>query len=543
MAMLISWLDEWAQLLLRWVHVLAAMAWIGHAFMFHGIESALAKERAGWRPGERPDDDLGDLWLIHGGGFFHMKKTRSMPQALVDQLHWFRFEALFTWLSGFGLVALMYWSGGATLMIDPTLSKLDPGVAAGIGVGTLLVAWAVYDAIWTSSLARVGPAAAGLSAAALIGLVEVLTRLVSGRAAFLHVGALLGTLMTANVWMRILPNSRRTVAAIGRGEVPDPAWGMVGHQRSFHNGYLHFPIVFLMISNHYPGLYAHPRRDVVLLLVVALGVLLRQVFYDGRSTSAVVRGGIALVVAWLGLLTVPAEALQHDPEPLTDVTAGEAFDAAQTGAVTGRITLAGAAPAPTEIRLVNGCDQQVKGPVFDRPVVVDQGRVAEVVVALVGGHERWRAPPAPSAPVEVDQRGCVYERRQYGVRVGQPVTFINSDPLFHNVRTVATANDTFNLTMEAQDERITRRFLRPERDVEARCDVHPWMVAHLAILDHPWFAITGADGSFRIEGVPAGRYEIAAWHPVLGEQVGSVDVTPGGTASYSVEFIRGGTSP
>ena len=389
-----------------------------------------------------------------------------------------------------------------------------------------MVGWALYDAIWASSLGEMGAVATGLSVAGLVAVVEVLTHLVSGRAAFLHVGALLGTLMTANVWMRILPNSRRTVAAIGRGEVPDPAWGKVGHQRSFHNGYMHFPIVFLMISNHYPTLYAHPRRDIVLLLVVALGALARQVFYDGAATSAVVRGGIAAVAVALGVLTAPVSALRQEPELPADVSAGAPIDPDAVGAVTGRITVDGALRAPDEIQLVNGCDLQVQGKVYDDALKVDKGRVAEVFVTITTGWERWQIPPAPASEVEIDQRGCMYAHRQYAARVGQPVTFINSDPLFHNVRSIAASNDTFNVNMQAKGERATRRFLRPEQMVEARCDVHPWKVTHLAVMSHPWFAITGADGSFRIEGLPAGKYGIRAWHGVLGERVGEVEVTP-----------------
>ena len=301
-----AWLNDWAQLIFRWVHVLAAIAWIGHAFFFHSMEKALRKPEV-----EGVDPDVfGELWMVHGGGFFRMQKTRVLPPVFTGHLHWFKYEALLTWVSGFLLLTALYYLTGGIYMIDASVMALSPLQAVGIGLGSLVGGWLVYDFLWAGPIGKANEkVAAALTVLMVAGIGVGLTFVLSGRAAFLHTGALLGTLMTANVWMRIIPGSKKMVAALEKGEEPDLSLGAIGHQRSMHNGYMHFPIVFLMISNHYPFTSNGGLSWLVLLLMLGLGAAVRQLFYDGWSAHPLVKAYVGLATAALLALTFPRHAL------------------------------------------------------------------------------------------------------------------------------------------------------------------------------------------------------------------------------------------
>jgi len=524
-----AWLNDWAQLFFRWVHVLAAIAWIGHAFFFHSMEKALRPPEV---DGVDPDVH-GELWMVHGGGFFRMQKTRVLPPIFTGHLHWFKFEALTTWVTGFLLLVVLYYLTGGVLMIDSSVMEMSPLTSVGIGLGTLIGGWLIYDFIWAGPIGRVGkdPTVGTILTVLLIGGTGVgLTFLLSGRAAFLHTGALLGTIMTANVWIRIIPGSQKMVAALEKGEEPDLLLGAIGHQRSVHNGYMHFPIVFLMISNHYPFTFGNTLSAVILLLMMALGAAVRQLFYDGWGAHWLVKSTVLVSVLGVLGLTLPSPPPEAVDLASTAKTEGTAIDPSKTADVRGVVRFEGVAPPPKELKLYGDCLKAVSGPVFEDSVKIADGKLENVFIWLSKGWEDFQIPAAPASEVEVDQRGCVYAPRIHGARVGQEVTFINSDAMFHNVRTVSDENDVFNLTMPGKDQRITRQFLRPERMVEARCDVHPWMESHIGIVEHDWWAISGPDGSFELNGVPFGSYEVTAWHEVFGEQKASLTVGAGGAA-------------
>jgi uncharacterized membrane protein len=312
-----TWLNDWAQLLFRWVHVLAAIAWIGHAFFFHSMEKALRKPEV-----EGVDPDVhGELWMVHGGGFFRMQKTRVLPPVFTGHLHWFKYEALLTWVSGFLLLVALYYLTGGIYMVDASIMDLTPGQSVAIGLGSLVGGWLVYDFLWAGPIGKASPpAATALTVAMVAGIGVGLTFVLSGRAAFLHTGALLGTLMTANVWMRIIPGSKKMVAALEKGEEPDLRYGAVGHQRSMHNGYMHFPIVFLMISNHYPFTSNADYAWLVLLLMLGLGAAVRQLFYDGMAAHPAVKGFVVAAVVAVLALTFPTAppAVASSGEPDVD---------------------------------------------------------------------------------------------------------------------------------------------------------------------------------------------------------------------------------
>jgi uncharacterized membrane protein len=226
-------LSEWLNLLLRWFHVFAGILWIGSTWYFTWLDRQLHRSPEG-------------VWMVHSGGFYLVEKQKN-PKVDPGKLHWFRFEALFTWLSGLFLLGLVYYSGG--LMED---SALAPGPAIAAGIALLVVGWVAYDLFWMSPLGRQPVAGAAICYLALVALAYFLTRLLNGRAAYIHLGAMMGTIMALNVWMRILPAQKKLVAAIARGEAPDPELAEQAKNRSKHNTFIILPVVMTMISNHFP---------------------------------------------------------------------------------------------------------------------------------------------------------------------------------------------------------------------------------------------------------------------------------------------------
>jgi len=249
-------LSEWLNLIARWVHVFAGILWIGQTYFFTWLDHTL---RAG---------EADSVWMVHSGGFYVVGKrtTLGVPPASV---RWFRWEAAITWLSGMFLLVLVYYLGGALLEADAKIS-LETGVA--VGVGTLVVGWLLYDLIWQSPIGKAEGVAVTLCFILLAGAVYGLTHIFSGRAAYMHVGALLGTLMAANVWVRILPAQRRMIAAVAEGKQPDPALAARAKLRSKHNTFMVVPVVFIMISNHFPvATYGDRYNWAILLALILLG--------------------------------------------------------------------------------------------------------------------------------------------------------------------------------------------------------------------------------------------------------------------------------
>ncbi len=289
-----SWLAEWANLLLRWTHFIAGIAWIGSSFYFIWLDRALATPAAP-RAGVE-----GDLWMVHSGGFYQVEKRRPGPGEVPAVLHWFKWEAMFTWITGISLLVLVYYLSGAYLL-DPTVSRISRSAAIALGLGLLVVGWLVYDGLWSSRLATRPPPrlATTISLILLAGVTYALCRLLSGRAAFMHIGSLLGTIMVANVWMRILPAQREMLAATRGGRPADFTLGERAKQRSVHNSYMTFPLLFIMLSNHYPATYAGPRNWLVLLFLFIAGAAVRHAMIGRGASSrwALVPAALALAGA------------------------------------------------------------------------------------------------------------------------------------------------------------------------------------------------------------------------------------------------------
>lgn len=266
-----SLLQEWLDLIVRWVHVVTAIAWIGSSFFFMWLDSHLEKPAAPRRGIE------GELWMTHSGGFYRVEKIKVAPDEMPRTLHWFKWEAAFTWISGVTLLVVVYYLGSGLDFLDPQLAafgSLGVTVAAAI---VLAVAWAVYDGLYMSPLAR-SAAAPAVGAALLVAVAYLLTHVMTGRAAYLHVGAIIGTVMAANVWMRIIPAQRELVAATREGRAPDPALGARAKQRSVHNNYLTLPVVFIMISNHFSSTYGDRWNWAVLAGLAVVGAGVRHFF-------------------------------------------------------------------------------------------------------------------------------------------------------------------------------------------------------------------------------------------------------------------------
>jgi uncharacterized membrane protein len=263
---------EWLNLVLRWMHLIFGIAWIGSSFFFIWLDNSLRKSEH-TKPGV-----LGETWMIHGGGFYFTEKYAVAPPQLPKELHWFKYESYFTWLSGFFLLGVLYYAGADLYLIDSKVLPLAQWQAIGISVGSLILGWLLYDRLCKSPLGKNDAALAMVGFVLLVAAAYGYAQVFSARAAYLHVGALIGTIMTANVAHVIIPNQKKAVAQMLAGQTPDPVYGKQAKQRSLHNNYLTLPVLFAMISNHYPVTYGHPYGWVILAVVMIIGGLVRHFF-------------------------------------------------------------------------------------------------------------------------------------------------------------------------------------------------------------------------------------------------------------------------
>ena len=364
-----AYIVDWLNLLVRWLHLVTGIAWIGASFYFVMLDNSLS-------PPKKPDDAkrgvFGELWAVHGGGFYNSQKYLTGPKGepLSENLHWSKWEAYSTWLSGMGLLAIIYWYGASSYLIDPGVRALTPPVAVAISIAFIAGGWLVYD-----GLCRVLAGHENVLAGAMLALVMAaawaLFHVFGARAAFVHVGAMIGTMMVANVFFHIIPGQKRMVADIRAGREPDPTPGIIGKQRSVHNTYFTLPVLFVMISNHYPMTYSHPYGWLVLGVIMLAGVLIRQFFvlrHKGRTMWLLPALAILLLV---GL----AVALAPAPAAPAAKSAGVTF--AQLKSVLDARCLSCHATQPTQ----PGFAQPPKGVVLETPEQIGQNaaKIAETV--------------------------------------------------------------------------------------------------------------------------------------------------------------------
>lgn len=272
-AVMLGWeshLMEWLTLLVRWAHVVLGIAWIGASFYFIFLENSLNRT-------ENLRDELaGNLWAIHGGGFYYLEKYKAAPKELPKTLHWFKYEAYFTWLTGIILLSLVYYFNSKAYMTDPSVSDIGSDTAIYIGIASLISGWLIYDFLCRTTLLQKKKLFAFIGFSIVTIISFILSQFLSGRAAFMHVGALLGTIMAGNVFFVIIPAQKAMVAAAKKGVAVNPELGKYAGLRSLHNNYITLPVIFVMISNHFPLTFGHTFNWIVLALLILGSVAVRH---------------------------------------------------------------------------------------------------------------------------------------------------------------------------------------------------------------------------------------------------------------------------
>ncbi|PLK72486.1 cysteine desulfurase [Rhizobium sp. TH135] len=297
----IAW--EWLNFAVRWLHVITAIAWIGSSFYFIALDLGLVK-----RPG-LPVGAYGEEWQVHGGGFYHIQKYLVAPASMPEHLTWFKWESYATWLSGFALLAVVYYGGADLFLIDRTVLDIEPWQAICLSLASLAVGWILYDLLCKSPFGKNTWGLMAFLYVVLIAMAWGYTQVFTGRAAFLHLGAFTATIMSANVFFIIIPNQKIVVADLIAGRTPDPKYGVIAKQRSLHNNYLTLPVIFFMLSNHYPLAFATEFNWIIAALVFLMGVTIRHWFNTtharkGKPTwTWLVTVLIFIVIMWLS--TVP----------------------------------------------------------------------------------------------------------------------------------------------------------------------------------------------------------------------------------------------
>ena len=314
-----STISDWLGLALRWAHAITGIAWIGSSFYFMWLDSHLRKPDP---PRERVE---GEIWMVHSGGFYATEKRLLRPGEVPGELHWFKWEAAFSLITGLLLLVVVYYLSAGVFMVAPDKMDLEPWAAIAIGVATLTVGWLIYDGLWISPLASHERWLSLVCFLLLVGLAYGLGEIISGRAAYMHVGALMGTVMAVNVWVRILPAQTAMIAAIDAGREADWSRGLVAKQRSVHNNYMTLPVVFVMLSSHYPGTYGHRHGWAILAGLFVVGAGVRHWFNlknAGKRNHWLIPAAVAgmLVLAWFSSQT-GAPAGGGEPVAFTQVRA------------------------------------------------------------------------------------------------------------------------------------------------------------------------------------------------------------------------------
>ncbi|AMJ60561.1 urate hydroxylase PuuD [Bosea sp. PAMC 26642] len=295
--MLDAYLMEWGSQLLRWLHVITAIAWIGSSFFFIHLDASLRGAA------DIPAGEGGRAWQVHGGGFYEMRKYMVAPAVMPAELTWHKWQAYWTWISGFFLLVWVYYAQSELYLIDPAVMQLSPLAAGAIGIAALALGWLFYDWLCRSPLGRNDVVLGLLGFSYVVAASWAFASVFSGRGALIHTGALMATIMTANVFFNIMPGQRKVIAALTAGEKPDPKYGKAAKQRSTHNNYITLPVLFLMLSNHYPVTYANSAVIPALVaLIIVAGALIRHFFnvrHADHAKSPWWTWAVALAALWL----------------------------------------------------------------------------------------------------------------------------------------------------------------------------------------------------------------------------------------------------
>lgn len=309
---------DWAAFGVRWLHVITAIAWIGSSFYFIALDLGLQKSP------HLPPGAHGEEWQVHGGGFYHIQKYLVAPEAMPEHLTWFKWESYATWLSGAALLMIVYWAGAGLFLIDPEKADLAAWQAIGLSAASLALGWLLYDRLCRSRLAESPTSLMLLLFAILVALSWGLHQVFTGRAAMLHLGAITATIMSANVFLVIIPNQRIVVADLKAGRRPDQKYGKIAKLRSTHNNYLTLPVLFLMLSNHAPLATSTENAWIIAALVFLMGVTIRHWFNTrhARAGSPIwtwaVTAGLFVAIMWLSTAPLVGLVPEAEARPLTE---------------------------------------------------------------------------------------------------------------------------------------------------------------------------------------------------------------------------------
>lgn len=531
---------EWLNLFVRWMHVISAIMWIGSSLFFNWLDARIETNERTKAKGIE-----GELWMVHSGGFYDVEKTLVAPAQMPEKLHWFKWEAGFTLLTGWLLLDIVFFQGGGVTLVDPNVSSISPTAATALTVGLLIGSWFVYDLLWRSPLTNNVLVGAVITYAFVVGVTYFLSHTLSGRASYLLTGAMMGTWMATNVWVHIIPAQKGLVAAVNAKTKPDPKLAKAAKTRSRHNNYMTYPVVLIMLSNHFPGAYGSKQGWLILAALMLVGAGVRHLQNVKKELSpglllAVL--GVLLVVTHSSLTTSTSSSSAEvatgplsPSEPSSTGGPAQVANEAIVGVVRGTVVLEGTPPPPKELNL-GTCTTEAKGPVYSDTVKVANGKLQNAFIWIKKGLESYKGPPASSAPIVMDQVGCLYKPHVIGAQVGQKVVFLNSDPVLHNVRAVVEQNAPFNDMMPTKDMRLEKTFDKPEVMVRAKCDVHPWMSAFIGVVPHPFFAVSSETGEFTLANVPEGDYELEAWTEAFGKSSQPVKVKARETTPVTFTF-------
>lgn len=391
---------EWVELAVRWLHVITAIAWIGSSFYFIALDLGLHRDR------DLASGADGEEWQVHGGGFYHIQKYLVAPAAMPEGLVWFKWESYATWLSGFAMLVLVYYLGADLYLIDPSVAELSVWGAIAISVGSLAFGWLAYNTLCRVFVNANQTALMVALFGVLVAMSWFYTQVFTGRAAMLHLGAFTATIMSANVFMVIIPNQKIVVADLLAGRKPDPKYGKIAKQRSTHNNYLTLPVLFLMLSNHYPLVFATKWNWVIASLVFLMGVTIRHWFNTKHARTGnphwtwAVTALLFILIAWLS--TAPMRVLPQEARlegPAAVLAAADGFDEVVT-IVQGRCAMCHAAEPGWE-----GLYWPPKGVVLETPAQI--AAEAQRIYSQAGLSHAM--PPANVSFMEEGERQAIVE--------------------------------------------------------------------------------------------------------------------------------------
>ncbi|HVJ92082.1 MAG TPA: urate hydroxylase PuuD, partial [Labilithrix sp.] len=434
-----AFVTEWLNVVVRWIHVIAGIMWIGSSLFFNWLDARIEQNE---RTKEKGIE--GELWMVHSGGFYDVEKTLVAPKVMPKRLHWFKWEAMFTMLSGWLLLDIVFFQGGGVTLVDPNVSSISAPAATALVIGLLIASWFIYDVLWRSPLTKNIYVGAALTYGLILSVVFFLSHKISGRAAFLVTGGMMGTWMATNVWVHIIPAQKGLVKAVTSGTSPDAKLAKHAKTRSRHNNYMTYPVLFMMLSNHFPGIYGSAHNWLVLAGLILAGAGIRHL----QNVKKELAPGI-LIAVLLVLLTITHSSLTSSPvssagagDPTTPLTATtpatqggpeKVANEAVVGTVKGTILLEGTPPPNKELN-VGTCTSDVKGPVMADAVRVKDGMVQNAFVWIKAGLESYKGPAAPPEPVVVDQKGCMYQPHVVGAHVVQNRIAVEEDDLLPHTR-------------------------------------------------------------------------------------------------------------